>query len=354
MGNGNLKGGMHIHLEKFNFSPGDEVLGVVYLYLRESSPPGNLCLIFQGTEQTRWKQSNRKYFRNHAVCEYRFVLKNFNESITHNGVKVPFCFKLPYELPGSFVYGGLEETAQVVYNLTAEFQNQNSGFLSNSTGVCILENSQPFLVTEATASIQGLCCFSKGSVSFNLTTDKDYYTPEDLVTVKAHIDNSKCKSSITRTNLRLHRNLVFRDRSGNPKFETQCLLENCAEGVKAKQQGTVEIDLEIRAIKEIFAEMYSTEGHLVQCKYFVEVILELEGSAFSSPQFPTLEKIIPIHPVPSQKKPLPSKPSDWNPLEVPKVLLETSSQGKPQENSCNSETNRQTDAFDLSFTKLGY
>jgi hypothetical protein len=107
---------IHIEIDRMNYSPGQQVINY--------ANPNHLAMRLKGKEKVKWwiRHSERQEFddgrepediehyekmKEERVCyDYRFNVATFTEGDTgiRQGVKIPFSFMLPEDLPSSFMY----------------------------------------------------------------------------------------------------------------------------------------------------------------------------------------------------------------------------------------------------------
>ena len=346
MGNGSLKGGMHVQLETPTYKEGEEVSGVIYMRLDEYSPSGTIYIKFKGSEKTRWQETRTRtvsdgkttrtetyqvhYSGSKKIVKFKFPAYTFNGEIQTGGFTLPFSFVLPGNLPGSFYYDKGSTHAKIHYKIKATFENIEKKKIKNHAEIRIIQ--EPKFTDDVgsrlqtTAKLRTCCCINKGYISLKADFAKGSYTPDETAFAKVQADNSNSKLSVSRFEMNLVQTLRLRSDCGHSKvIRDNVLNTRTNDGVPSGEamlaEQSKELQLYLPMAKPQIDFRYTTMGRFVECVYFLEVKADMEGICMCCGDTPSIESPLGIHATKPPAPPLPQAPEGWNPQEIPAVAI---------------------------------
>jgi len=348
MGNGNLKGGIHVQLEKGIYKGGEQVTGTVFLQLQEPSPSGAIVLGFQGTEYTRWKErrtrgtgkNRRTYYVTRSakavLCNYRFTLYQFPGEVPSQGITIPFSFVLPQNLPGSFNLSYFNTHAEISYSVGAEFTNIEQKGISNFSRLKLYQEIQSLGQAESvskSAKLLTWCCLNKGTCSIRADYPQSSYTPAETAAVNVTLDNSESKIAVNSISMKLFKTIRLLAHPGS-KVVSYCIVEASGQGTEAGTENpkslTTQLFLNLSSVANQFEDQYTTYGNLISCEYTLEVSGDMDGCCMCCGDVPIVQKRVIILPQYMPPPPLPPPPPGWNPQYMNQVAFMYPPEYQPQ------------------------
>jgi len=242
-----VEGGLLIELEKPYYYPGEMILGKIYLNFHQNFNTHGIELGLEVEEFGSFKEqkqrtkvlSNDHRSRFYTKVRYgkRILFKSnqiiitFQSGMVNSGQYVyPFSFMLPPNLPGSFEYYDLDNTAYIKYILEAKVISSNSNnHIKNEILVIVRQPPQffqyPTRLTD-TKNISTWCCFSKGTSTLNISYEKNYYCPDEKVNVICELDNTRCNLDANCIKLALIQTIIIKDKKNRTKYLSRKVAEN--------------------------------------------------------------------------------------------------------------------------------
>jgi Arrestin (or S-antigen), N-terminal domain len=116
----NRSGGIGIQLQNSSYFDGDDVSGLIHIYVTAPITQSTVYIIFKGKEVTHWEET-RTYTENingrtetrtivehfhgkNRICNFNFPIYKFEYGLAPGGYSLPFTFRLPPKIPGTFHY----------------------------------------------------------------------------------------------------------------------------------------------------------------------------------------------------------------------------------------------------------
>ncbi len=148
---------------------------------------------------------------------------------------VPFSFKLPEGIPGSFMLAGndykcsVEYAAKVVVRVPGLLKSD----LRSQTPITVIQPPPPFtsqISASAMSDITVMCCFNRGTAELSFRTAKDTFYTGEAVSVTANVINNS-KSRLKRMAIKLRRSLTITARDGRTFHKEETISEQQYPGV---------------------------------------------------------------------------------------------------------------------------
>jgi hypothetical protein len=238
-----VEGGILIELEKPYYYPGEMIVGKLYLNFHQNYNSHGIELgleveefgSFKVMKQRRENKRSRFYskvrYGKRILFKSSQIIISFQNAMVYSGQYVyPFSFMLPPNLPGSFEYYDVENTAYIKYILEAKVISSNSKeHIKNEILVIVRQPPQffqyPTRLTD-TKNISTWCCLGKGTSTLNISYEKNYYCPDEKVNVICELDNTRCQLDATCIKLGLVQTITIRDKKNRTKFLSRKVAEN--------------------------------------------------------------------------------------------------------------------------------
>lgn len=209
-------GSMYIKLDKGDYSPGEQVTGVVMLNLMSIFNNGTVYLTVAGVEQVKLvervtvgtgeqrKEENRIHTDRNFFFNNRIPLYHFSGGFAASGqYSFPFCFPLPSGLPSSFKFTfkqhGEDCFASTSYELKASLENGHETSLFYNIPLAVnqpmqLDNASSRM--EMTSKINHCCCIDKGTSKIVSYFEKKEYFPGETAYLITEADNTQSQAAI--------------------------------------------------------------------------------------------------------------------------------------------------------------
>jgi hypothetical protein len=238
-----VEGGILIELEKPYYYPGEMIQGKIYLNFNQNYNShgielgleveefGSFKVMKQRRENKRSRQYTKIRYGKRILFKSTQIIVTFHNGIVSSGQYVyPFSFILPPNLPGSFEYYDIENTAYIKYILEAKVISSNTKeHIKNEILVIVRQPPQffqyPTRLTD-TKNISTWCCLGKGTSTLNISYEKNYYCPDEKVNVICELDNTRCQLDATCIKLGLVQTITIRDKKNRTKYLSRKVAEN--------------------------------------------------------------------------------------------------------------------------------
>lgn len=296
-----------IFLDKSSYTAGKQVNGVVLLEASSDIfSTSTVQILIEGHESCKFLKSlgeKKKIIQerteitaqgeihkhSHTLLKKSFEITNFESQFIPQGkYLIPFCFTLPTDLPGSYVFsrnnhlGG--ETGEISYSIHA--------FLSNpSTNIPIFfSEDKSFKVFSHLIENQGTwpvkvekkektpcccnCCSCLGSFSIAAFFEKSIYRSNECARITLELDNSSSKNDIKSIDTELWEIITLKTQSHFSKV----MINHCKvsiPGLKRKEKcvGENSTKLQILMSASNGAPLQQTsQGKLISSEYFLKIL----------------------------------------------------------------------------------
>ncbi|CAG9318000.1 unnamed protein product [Blepharisma stoltei] len=356
-----IKGGLIISADKTSYIGGEIVTGNIFIQIQEAIPPSKIILGFKGKESTKWSErrgsGKNKHWRNyegdHHISNFKFQIYALDASQPMRSFTIPFSFKLPDHLPGSFNYSHDRASAFIRYEMRAKLAPMSGkAFLKNKCPIEIKQVAESIhqnIVCEKTAQISTWCCCSKGKIGIKARIAKDYYTPDEIAIVLADINNSLSQLKVKRVKASLIRQVRLNGKetgfsavmnlnltnTGHTHFYSETVMQafsetGIPEGIKSDgssekdpllQGKLLQIALDLTQARDKIIGHFTTKGTIVECGYSLNIEAEMDGSCMCCGDSPSVFSPVMIYPAEYAPAPLPTPPANWNPELIGQVNL---------------------------------
>jgi len=313
---------LHVCVDRVDYAPGEEVTGLVYLYLRRRIKTETVWLKLKCTEETH---VGRRKGLKHWVRQ-RFALGKWQNEIPAGSYSLPFHFTLPASMPCSFKIALDQASASITYKLKAQVSGKNS-LLKHHLLLPI--HSPPLLQSgsrEERISHTASCCRNRGHVKLIAGFERASYTSGLSPSLIVEVDNSKGSMEMSGLVLRLYRLLKLKDDQGKAnvwKFELTSVQKE--QRIPSRQSllehQAMVLPLSLEAFRVSLAEAPTVNSALIECHYLCEVNLQ-PATGYCGATLPQ-GVAVPVTFLAGKpgQPPLPVAPEDWKPTVLPSADL---------------------------------
>ncbi|OMJ68275.1 hypothetical protein SteCoe_34328 [Stentor coeruleus] len=349
MGANNAHGGMAVQLENSSYQTGAEVVGMIHISLTASISPSTLYLCFVGKEKTKWVEARTvshtgpdgkiqhtteydHHSGKHYVCKYSFPIMKWDGGINQGNYSMPFSFRLPDNVPGSFNYEKDSNLASISYKIRMKLVGTSNELVKGKTLIHIRQNFDERFNQEISqninAKLKTWCCVDQGTCKINVSYPQNSYNPSQIVQCHAQIDNSQSKLVVAGVVCNLFYSIRLKDHNGKTHFVKESILKNTvpikiASGTSLLNTSAVEIKQDLPSIAHLLQSRYTTKGHLIECIYTNEVKADMDGVCMCCGDTPSINSYVNI--VPNFVMPqmyMPPAPANWNPQMLQPIALQ--------------------------------
>ena len=355
----NKNGGIGMQLENYHLMTGEEVQGTIYISLQQAIAPSTLYLIFLGKEETRWVESHKETYRiagekftrsvtdeykgHKKICNFKYPIHEFQNPIMPGDFSMPFTFKLPQNIPGSFEYSNGSTSAKIEYKFHAKLLSREN---QNFKGKVLIHLKQPdynrhsSVEASVVANLSTWCCLNKGTCKIHVDHASDGYTPSQTATLTVQVDNSLSKLNVTEILCRLIMTIRIKNNDERVHFLSSTVLQESIKreippGDPILSKTDVDLSLNLAKVKEELDKRYTTNGQLIECTYHIEAGVDVDGTLMCCGNTPTVSIPILIYSDNSLQYAPPIAPLNWNPTELKSAYIEY----KEASNDLNSNHN---------------
>eukprot|EP00825_Cyclidium_porcatum_P001317 TRINITY_DN1059_c0_g1_i1.p1 TRINITY_DN1059_c0_g1~~TRINITY_DN1059_c0_g1_i1.p1 ORF type:complete len:386 (+),score=55.04 TRINITY_DN1059_c0_g1_i1:442-1599(+) len=262
---------------------------------------------------------------------HRIMLYSWGTGINIGQFQIPFSFKLPDNLPGSYDerVPGIDDNeykAVIAYKVKAE---------SLASGLK-LKHTQPLIIREPIKTMSSImqqsmqvhaktwCCIDQGLSSIKCYFDNSWYMPGDTAQVITEIDNSKCKLAVKKIDSDLVKYLKLTANSGHTKDIRRVVCRTQFPGLPAftSSIGDQKRQTPIPLVSEIQNQPLqpSANGQFVNCQYTLKVTGVLEGCTCCNKD-PNAEVPIQLVSRPLANFNQVQRPENWSPQVLPAITV---------------------------------
>lgn len=278
-------------------SAGSILTGSIEIELKKNIGQGKIYILFQGAENVSWKKSKIErnsyinsnepsdtltfYYRNWVVCEVRSLVKDF-DSLSIGSHNFTYTLEIPKEIPSSFSYSCYHRTARIAYTISIVLmQNKTIQVLSEKN----LKISQMLLknineVKKSTLSnLKTLFFINKGYSSINVKLLKDTFVSRDIITFFIDVDNSASKLDVNSIECRVFFEGTIKVSAFNKLYFSEVLIVKKVfyRVLSGEKRENMEIACDLGSVADYLDGLYSTNSYLIECNYFIEIKLDMNG-----------------------------------------------------------------------------
>ncbi|CAG9317999.1 unnamed protein product [Blepharisma stoltei] len=355
-----IRGGLHISTDKSSYVGGEFVSGNIFLQIDDPIPNSQVILGFKGKEYTHWSTNKgsgkhrhlRFYEGKHCISNFKYQIYALDASQSVQSYTIPFSFKLPDNLPGSFSITASSGTSAFIrYEMRAKLiPVSGKAFFKNKREIEIKQVAESInqnIECEKTAQISTWCCVSKGALSIKARFAKDFYTPDEIATAIVDVNNSLSKLKVKKIRTVLTRkvrltgkesaltSLIDLNLTSYTHYHllsdnivesfTECLIPEGVDGSSETdpllQERALNISLDLSKSRDKIVGHFTTKGKIVECSYSLAVEAEMDGTCMCCGDSTFVSTPVMIYPAEYAPAPLPSPPENWNPELVGHVNL---------------------------------
>ena len=280
-----------------------------------------------GTSSSR---SVTEYYNGKAIiCNFHYPIYRWDCLLPPGGYSLPFNFRLPPQLPGSFFYEKRCIKAIINYKFHAKLISIEREQIKASIPVHIRQGVYDYnanLSLNKDARLVTWCCSNQGYCKINVVHQQDTYNPSQTAVVLAEVDNSNSKLSVNSITARLFFSLRLKCSGPSTYFFKETLITESipiriAPGAALLNSSAVQIQLNLPSCMQTLSNMYSTKGALIDCTYTIEVRADMDGSCMCCGEQPSIQALMKIVPNIIIALSAPVAPPDWNPSVLDQVNI---------------------------------
>lgn len=324
----NVQGGIHVHVDNFSTTFGEEVNGTIYIHLEKEIGPSTLLFEFKGKEISRWSESRNSYGSKSRsktvyyeekkdIFSFEKEIHRFGDRIPIGSFSVPFTFKLPSTGPGSLNYTLYTTNGIIQYRIIAKLIG-NTG--ENYKGWAKIDLSDPSVIPnkdESSSSegrISTWCCVDKGSCKINATHPESIFTHTSRPRFTIDVDATNAKIDITEVYAKLVCSISLKA-NDRRNFATKEVVHE-TNTIRIPAGGVMNgiiIDLDLNKQEDSSRECFTSKGKLVECVFHVEIGTDLDGWLTCCRNNPNINYAVSVIPEKVNMNKPPKPPNGWNP-----------------------------------------
>lgn len=322
-----IEGRLYILLEKYNFTPGEQVNGTIELDIEKEYPPGEVTMSIVCLEKVQWwseSQTSRKkstnlykvHKDNFKAFEYKYTISNFsknksnklqsdffpilsncdiksNQNIDKGSYRIPFSFVLPDEISSSFSYDWDEFRrpcfAKIQFYIKASCSSYEMApeyALSNYRNFLVYQPNDGKVATRRLKIRHTLktCGCNRGKIIIHSKMDKPEYDINDTMKMIVEVENNAFKS-IKRFEVGLVQVLYMRSMQSST-VKKNVISVKFYDGIKHKKKkiGENAMIFEVNPVSDPqepnasgFQTVFNSKNHitahgvLMDCDYYINV-----------------------------------------------------------------------------------
>lgn len=321
---------LFISLENPYYIAGDRLEGEILIDVPKSLGPATLNFNSQGIEEIHVFNNHLPVSENiNKVFGINCKLKSW-ENLSAGRYLIPFTFKIPHHSPPSFYFSGqdLQKNfikAQVSYTISAKLVYGDEELPYSRIIVIKSRDSRnnSKVEIEATETVEGICCTSKGTSVFKLfVTSEESPAANGLINYKLIPDNGNCGAPINQVSSEVIVLLNVIDK--HKTYEIRYTASNITRitWIAAYTSLVFEKDFEFNADLKIEGEDLNTcsiDSNLIKCKYYIQTNIFYDIKLKRKPA--CIELDFHVNPMISSTIETPSLPSGWTTTPEPLVKL---------------------------------
>lgn len=335
-----ITGSIYVRLDKGDYTPGEQVTGVVMLNLFSNLNQGAVYLTVAGVEQVKLVEmhttgagddkkeellhhSDQNFFFNHRIPIHNFA----GGFIPAGQYSFPFCFVLPTGLPSSFKYKFRKDMedcfAMTSYEVRASLENQSETSLNYTVPLAV---NQPMQLSDGSkrmemdTTVKHCCCIDKGSAKIVSYFEKQNYVPGETAYLITEADNTKSSAAISSITGEFYQ--VIRMKAGVYEENVRNTLKNVSmTGIQPgeSKQGPNALRIEIPLVNEKNTTNVeekvvqpTSRGKLITNEYYITNTLSMDACiCCGSHPYCTLQ--LSLRNPSFNYNPWQSQPENWNP-----------------------------------------
>ncbi|OMJ67155.1 hypothetical protein SteCoe_35758 [Stentor coeruleus] len=291
----NIKG--HFIDNNTKASAGSVLKGSIDIELKRNIGQGKICILFQGTENISWKKSKIErnsylntnessdtltfYYRNWVVCEVRSLVKDF-DSLSSGNHNFSYTLEIPKDIPSSFSYSCYHRTATILYTLSIVLMTNRTIQVISEKNLRISQMLLKDIYESKKSALSNLKTWlfiNKGYNSINVKLLKDTFVPRDIIHFFIDIDNSISKLNVNGIECRVFFEGTIKVSAYNKLYFSEVLIvkkifHRVLSGEKCEN---LEITCDLASVADYLDGLYSTNSNLIDCNYFIEIKLDMDG-----------------------------------------------------------------------------
>jgi len=356
-------GGIFLKLNDTAYYPDDTLSGTIYLNLIKPYPGDKLCLEIKGKETVKWIDKEARHrdrpdgtretyyvdvpregevdVINQELVVYDWISK---QTTLFGQYTLPFAFKIPHGLPGSFFLKRGNAVAEIKYSVEAFLKPEVDTVpkLKHKERVVMKEKFSGSIEqreVSLTKNMSTWCCIGAGSINLRTAFEKNAYLPNETARILTEVDNSKCTLNITDVVFNLNQSIHISDGKGHGtgfSFPIRSVnLGSISAGESCLGDKRKEASIQLPAgqegsAKEFTGEHFefdptkfitpSTHGKLIKSDFSLGVTCQIDG-CLCCETIPSNSLQIQVYSLPPVRRPDPTPPPNWNPQQMPQQNL---------------------------------
>jgi Arrestin (or S-antigen), N-terminal domain len=342
----NRSGGIGIQLQNSSYFDGDDVSGFIHINVAIPIAQSTVYIIFKGKEVTRWEETKtitenvngksetrtivEHFHGKNRICNFNFPIYKFEYGLAPGGYSLPFTFRLPPNIPGTFYYADGTTKAIIEYKFHVKLLSATNDNLKGKLPMSIRQrviNYETNVALNKVARMSTWCCIDKGTCKIDVIHSQDTYNPTQVANLSVAVDNTDSKLRVRTITNHLYYSLRIKDKHGRNKFIKNNLISlnvpiGIAPGGVMNGTNAAQLRIDLPSRMNTLNNMYSTKGQLIDCMYTIETEADMDGSCMCCGEYPKVSAIMNIVPVGVIVPIMPQAPPGWNPQTLEAINLQ--------------------------------
>ena len=365
------------------YMSGETVKGAIYLNLISSYPGNELTLKILGRERVNWAErrpinnvssdaqeedpsfeefdANKSKILTKApedlfersdkkvIIKFKVPIHRWQEETVPPGqYTFPFCFIIPYGVPGSFYHISQHFRVEIKYSLLVKLaplkpeipplQYEHEFFVKEHVGGEIKSLSK-----EIAQDVTSCFCINKGNFTVRALASKNAFTPGETATIKIESDTRFSQVPILRFHCTLKQKITAKAATYHETKEKELILgSNLIDGVDVRSRNVGD-DAQVITFRipesndgnkpslnderKIFKTDNSSttrrmlspscKGQAIECNYYFEIVPEIPRQTCGRPVRSIQIPFQVYAPLLAVDEPMINIPPNWKPLEMP-------------------------------------
>lgn len=229
---------------------------------------------------------------------------------------IPFSFKLPDMIPGSFALSGTDFSCSVEYasKIIVRVPGMLKSDLRDQTSMIVIQPPPPFpssIIGSASSNITLMCCVGRGTADISFRTDKDAFYTGESVFVSADVNNNS-KTKLSRLTIKLRRSLRLTASDGYSRYFEETVSEQQYPGLQPFTS-VKDLSMNLKVPSNLPQQCF---GSSIQCLYSVRLAGKVRWGKDATCTVPALV----YHPY-VEAPVVPQFPTVWQPTMIQPVAM---------------------------------
>ena len=274
--------------------PGSFLSGNAYIDIVTPTNFSAVELKIKGKECVHWveHQTRHKTVTYQENGQTRTRQESYTVQVPHNGNRqifktvaiilpggtmmqgqfvVPFSFKLPENIPGSFALSGTDFRCSVEYaaKVVVRVPGLLKSDLRNQIPIVVIQPPPTFssqIIASTVVDVTVMCCVNRGRAEMSFSTTKEAFFTGESAIVTSNVNNNS-KSDLKRLTIKLRRSLTITANDGRSFHIEQTISEQQYPGLKASTS-TQNLQMNLQIPFNTPQQCFATS---IQCLYSIRL-----------------------------------------------------------------------------------